>query len=198
MIFPRPGRAGRSGLFRLVVSDVGSSHARRQRLLANGKGIISSQSLRTQRPRAPDTVVEHIGGLFRGTLSGTICRAVKIEAQMKLHTAQTYCRMPKAETKCTRRNLRTTRCRESSAAHLRSSIASTSLRKTDLRPGARRCPKARIRPGHFESVTPNHHKLARDFAARQFTWRAKSKRTAMSDDGRHATDSSKVVALPRA
>ncbi|MBI4661067.1 MAG: beta-propeller fold lactonase family protein [Verrucomicrobia bacterium] len=68
-------------------------------LVANGKGIISKANRYGPQPGrdVPATVREYIGGLFRGTLSVIdLPSREKFEEQMKRHTAQAYRSMPKS------------------------------------------------------------------------------------------------------
>src|SRR5262249_1594789 len=66
-------------------------------LVTNGKGITSRANRHGPQPgkQPPDSVLEHIAGLFRGTLSIiNLPGREKFEERMKEYTAQAYRCMP--------------------------------------------------------------------------------------------------------
>ena len=139
-------------------------------LVANGKGLISLANRNGPLPtrEAPATVREYIGGLMQGTLGViTLPTAAKLEEQMKKWTAQAYRCLPVAATasKAARPWSNPIPRRVGEPSPIKYVIYVIKENRTydqmlgDMREG-NGDPSICIFP---ERVTPNHHKLAREF-----------------------------------
>ncbi|MFA6543898.1 MAG: beta-propeller fold lactonase family protein [Limisphaerales bacterium] len=144
----------------------------RKLLVANGKGIISKANPGGPQPgkkSAPGTTVEYIGGLFKGTLSILdLPRRAEFEKQLEKLTAQAYqCSPLKRDN-----SIATARPADSpipgrlgEASPIKYCLYIVKENRTydqvfgDMKEG-RGDPKLCLFP---ERVTPNHHKLAREF-----------------------------------
>ena len=141
-------------------------------LVANGKGIISKANPGGPQPgkkSAPGTTAEYIGGLFKGTLSIIdLPKRADFEKQLEKFTAQAYACSPlKADN-----SIATARPADSpipgklsEASPIKYCLYIVKENRTydqifgDMKEG-RGDPKLCLFP---ERVTPNHHRLARDF-----------------------------------
>ncbi len=139
-------------------------------LIANGKGLISKANRHGPQAgrEAPASVREYIGGLLQGTLSIVpLPRGEKFEEQMKAHTAKVYAGMPAAVTNSAA-NLEPGHpipLAPGGVSPIRHVLYILKENRTydqvlgDMREG-NGDPSLCIFP---ERVTPNHHKLAREF-----------------------------------
>ncbi|MBI3850509.1 MAG: bifunctional YncE family protein/alkaline phosphatase family protein [Verrucomicrobia bacterium] len=141
-------------------------------LVANGKGLISKANPNGPRPDkkyAPGTIVEHIGGLMKGTLSVIDLPArEKFAAQLKAYTATAYRCSPlqrDASVGATRPESNPIPFKVGDASPIKYCIYVIKENRTydqvlgDMPQGngdAKLC----LFP---EKVTPNHHKIAREF-----------------------------------
>ena len=141
-------------------------------LVANGKGIISKANPGGPQPgkkAAPGSTVEYIGGLFKGTLSIIdLPKRAEFEKQLEKYTAQAYkCSPLKADN-----SIATARPSDSpipgqlgAAGPIKYCLYIVKENRTydqvfgDMKEG-RGDAKLCLFP---ERVTPNHHRLARDF-----------------------------------
>ncbi|MSU28226.1 MAG: YncE family protein, partial [Pedosphaera sp.] len=141
-------------------------------LVANGKGIISKPNPGGPQPgkkSAPGSTVEYIGGLFKGTLSIIeLPKRVDFEKQLEKYTATAYrCSPLKRDN-----SIATARPADSpipgklgEASPIKYCLYIVKENRTydqvfgDMKEG-RGDPKLCLFP---ERVTPNHHRLARDF-----------------------------------
>ena len=141
-------------------------------LIANGKGIISKANPKGPQPgqkTPPGTVVEYIGSLFKGTLSVIdLPKRAEFEAQLETYTADAYRCSPLLKD-----NAPTGRRPEKSpipgklgdASPIKYCIYVVKENRTydqvfgDMKEG-KGDPSLCLFP---EKITPNHHKLAREF-----------------------------------
>jgi DNA-binding beta-propeller fold protein YncE len=143
----------------------------RRLLIANGKGIISKANPLGPQPGKdpPTNIREYIGGLFRGTLSLIdLPKRRQFEEQLQAYTAQAYrCSPLRADVGVTvpRPPDSPIPLRPGDATPIKYCIYIIKENRTydqvlgDL-PQGNGDPKLCLFP---EKVTPNHHKLARDF-----------------------------------
>ncbi len=141
-------------------------------LIANGKGIISKANPGGPQPGkkpAPGTMVEYIGGLFKGTLSIIeLPKRADFEKQLEKYTAQAYACSPLKRDN----SIATARPADSpipgklgEASPIKYCLYIVKENRTydqvfgDMKEG-RGDAKLCLFP---ERVTPNHHRLARDF-----------------------------------
>ncbi|HMJ66511.1 MAG TPA: YncE family protein, partial [Candidatus Binatia bacterium] len=137
--------------------------------VANGKGIVSRANRYGPQPgnEAPVSIREYIGGLLRGTLSVIpISTGEKFEDQMKRWTAQAYRCMPTPLSSITNRAPdNPVPLRAGDPTPIKYCIYMIKENRTydqvlgDMREG-NGDPTLCLFP---ERITPNHHKLARDF-----------------------------------
>jgi len=136
-------------------------------LVANGKGITSKPNRYGPQPggrELPGTVREYIGSLFKGTLSIIeIPGREKFEEKLKQYTAQAYAGMPKSEMQVAADNpIPVSAEQKSPIGHCIYIIKEN--RTYDQVLGDMAEGKGDGSLCLFpEQVTPNHHKLAREF-----------------------------------
>lgn len=136
-------------------------------LVANGKGLISKSNRNGPHPghEPPATVREYIGGLFHGTLSIIdLPRADKLEERMKEFTARAYECMPRSmDVSVPEKSPIPTQAGQ--ASPIKYCIYIIKENRTydqvlgDVKEG-RGDPQLCL---FGEQVTPNHHKIAREF-----------------------------------
>lgn len=135
-------------------------------LVANGKGIIPKANRYGPQPtrEPPATVREYIGGLFRGTLSIIdLPGRERFEQQLKNHTATAYRCMPGATNVLAEPNPIPTRIGDPSPIKYCIYIIKENRTYDQVfgdMPEGNGDPSLCLFP---ERITPNHHKLAREF-----------------------------------
>src|SRR5688572_23881241 len=141
----------------------------KQLLVANGKGLISKANRYGPQPGndAPASLREYIGGLFRGTLSViTLQSGERLEAQLKRWTATAYQCMPAPLSSVTDReadNPIPLRAGEPTPIKYCFYIIKENRTYDQVlgdMPEGNGDPTLCLFP---EKITPNHHKLAREF-----------------------------------
>jgi YVTN family beta-propeller protein len=137
-------------------------------LAANGKGIIPKANRHGPQPGndPPPTVREYIGGLFRGTLSIIdLPSGEQLEERMKRHTAQAYSCMPNAGKPVSAAPDNPIPAQPGGKTPIKYCIYIVKENRTydqilgDMAEG-NGDPSLCLFP---EKITPNHHKLAREF-----------------------------------
>ena len=137
-------------------------------LVANGKGIIPKANRFGPQPgvAAPASTVEYIGSLFRGTLSVIDLPARSVlEKRLEKYTAQAYACVPASKTKVPRARDNPIPAKVGEASPIRYVLYVIKENRTydqvlgDMKEG-NGDPALCLFP---ERITPNHHKLAREF-----------------------------------
>ena len=140
----------------------------RHLLVANGKGIIPKANRFGPQPgvRAPASTVEYIGSLFRGTLSViALPPRPKFEQQLAKYTAQAFACRPSQSNRVVRASDNPVPARVGDPSPIQYVIYIIKENRTydqvlgDM-PEGNGDPSLCLFP---ERVTPNHHKLAREF-----------------------------------